>query len=112
VGAFEIGVVLPTMQFGPERNTARWRDLSVMALRAETMGFDTLWIADELLWRADEGEPHRGAWDGISMAGATAAVTSRIKVGTAGYTQVDLMPPGTVEAFDAMAPVLERLRAD
>ncbi len=30
-----------------------------------------------------------------------------------GYTQVDIMRgPGTVEAFDAMAPVLELLRAD
>lgn len=30
-----------------------------------------------------------------------------------GFTQVDLMVgPGTVEAFDAMAPVLEHLRGD
>lgn len=79
---FEIGVVLPTMQYGPERITTRWRDLRAMALRAEAIGFDTLWIADELLWRAEEGQPHRGAWDGISMAGAAAAATSRIKVGT------------------------------
>lgn len=79
---FEIGVVLPTMQYGPERITTRWRDLRAMALRAEAIGFDTLWIADELLWRAEDGQPHRGAWDGISMAGAAAASTSRIKVGT------------------------------
>lgn len=82
MGAFEIGVVLPIMQFGPERITTRWPDLRQMALRAETMGFDTLWTPDELLWRAEEGEPHRGAWEGISMAGAVAATTSRIKVGT------------------------------
>jgi alkanesulfonate monooxygenase SsuD/methylene tetrahydromethanopterin reductase-like flavin-dependent oxidoreductase (luciferase family) len=31
----------------------------------------------------------------------------------AGFTQVDLMlGPGTIEAIDAMAPVLERIRAD
>jgi alkanesulfonate monooxygenase SsuD/methylene tetrahydromethanopterin reductase-like flavin-dependent oxidoreductase (luciferase family) len=53
-----------------------------MALRAEAMGFDTLWTPDELLWRAEEDEPHRGVWEGISMAGAVAATTSRIKVGT------------------------------
>lgn len=70
------------MQYGPERTTTRWRDLLAMALRAEAIGFDTLWIADELLWRAEDGQPHRGAWDGISMAGAAAASTSRIKVGT------------------------------
>jgi alkanesulfonate monooxygenase SsuD/methylene tetrahydromethanopterin reductase-like flavin-dependent oxidoreductase (luciferase family) len=38
------------------------------------------------------------------------AVRSFRKVG---FTQADLMVgPGTVEAFDAMAPVLELLRAD
>jgi alkanesulfonate monooxygenase SsuD/methylene tetrahydromethanopterin reductase-like flavin-dependent oxidoreductase (luciferase family) len=81
LGAFQIGVVLPTMQHGPERVTTRWTELREIAQRVEAVGFDTLWIADELLWR-DEGEAPRGAWDGISMAGAVAAVTSRIKVGT------------------------------
>jgi alkanesulfonate monooxygenase SsuD/methylene tetrahydromethanopterin reductase-like flavin-dependent oxidoreductase (luciferase family) len=70
------------MQYGPERITTRWPELRAMALRAEAIGFDTLWITDELLWRAEDGEPHRGAWDGISIAGAAAATTSRIKVGT------------------------------
>jgi alkanesulfonate monooxygenase SsuD/methylene tetrahydromethanopterin reductase-like flavin-dependent oxidoreductase (luciferase family) len=78
---FEIGVVLPLMQFGSERITPRWTELREMAMRAEAMGFDTLWIADELLWRDEEGAP-RGVWDGVSMAGAVAATTSRIKVGT------------------------------
>ena len=79
--SFEIGVVLPVMQFGPDRVTARWPDLREMALRAEAIGFDTLWTPDELLWRTEDGPP-RGFWDGISMAGAVAATTSRIKVGT------------------------------
>ena len=49
--------------------------------RAEAIGFDTIWTPDELLWRAEDGPP-RGVWDGVSMAGAVAAVTSRAKVGT------------------------------
>lgn len=81
MGSFEIGIVLPMMQFGPERHTARWTELSRMALLAEEIGFDTLWTPDELLWRSDDGPP-RGFWDGVSMAGAVAATTSRIKVGT------------------------------
>jgi alkanesulfonate monooxygenase SsuD/methylene tetrahydromethanopterin reductase-like flavin-dependent oxidoreductase (luciferase family) len=52
-----------------------------MAMRAEAMGFDTLWTPDELLWRV-EGAAPQGMWDGVSMAGAVAAVTSRAKVGT------------------------------
>jgi alkanesulfonate monooxygenase SsuD/methylene tetrahydromethanopterin reductase-like flavin-dependent oxidoreductase (luciferase family) len=81
VCAFEIGVVLPLAQFGPERSTPRWIDIRAMALRAEAMGFDTLWTPDELLWRV-EGAAPQGVWDGVSMAGAVAATTSRAKVGT------------------------------
>jgi len=79
--AFEIGVVLPLMQFGPDRTTARWSVIQEMALRAEAIGFDTIWTPDELLWRMEDGPP-RGVWEGVAMAGAVAAVTSRAKVGT------------------------------
>jgi len=78
---FEIGVVLPIVQFGPERTTPRWPAIREMAALAESMGFDTLWTPDELLWRV-EGGPPQGMWDGVSMAGAVAATTSRAKVGT------------------------------
>ena len=50
--AFEIGIVLPIMQFGPDRATARWVDIRYMAIRAEDIGFDTVWTTDELLWRS------------------------------------------------------------
>lgn len=79
--AFEIGVVMPIAQYGPDRVTPRWTELQEIARRAEEIGFDTLWTPDELLWQATEGPP-RGIWDGVSMAGAVAAITSRITVGT------------------------------
>ena len=78
---FELGVVLPLMQFGPERTTARWSTIREMAVRAEAIGFDTIWTPDELLWRMEDGPP-RGVWEGVAMAGAVAAVTSRTQVGT------------------------------
>jgi len=78
---FDIGVVLPLAQFGPDRITPRWSDIRLMAGRAEEMGFDTLWTPDELLWRVPDASP-QGMWDGVSMAGAVAATTSRAKVGT------------------------------
>jgi alkanesulfonate monooxygenase SsuD/methylene tetrahydromethanopterin reductase-like flavin-dependent oxidoreductase (luciferase family) len=81
VGAFEIGVVLPLMQFGPDRTTARWSVIQEMTVRAEAIGFDTIWTPDELLWRMEDGPP-RGVWEGVAMAGAVAAVTTRAKVGT------------------------------
>ncbi|OGO53523.1 MAG: hypothetical protein A2V84_00985 [Chloroflexi bacterium RBG_16_70_13] len=81
MGAFEIGIVLPLAQFGPDRETARWADIRAMAIRAEEIGFDTIWTPDELLWQTEDGPP-RGVWEGVAMAGAVAAVTSRTRVGT------------------------------
>ena len=78
---FQIGVVLPLTQFGPDRVTPVWSDVREMAMRAETIGFDAIWTPDELLWRVKDRLP-QGVWDGVSMAGAVAAVTSRAKVGT------------------------------
>jgi alkanesulfonate monooxygenase SsuD/methylene tetrahydromethanopterin reductase-like flavin-dependent oxidoreductase (luciferase family) len=80
-GGFEIGVVIPIIQSGPERVAPSWQEVRDQARRAEEIGFDTIWTPDELLWLVEDGPP-RGAWDGISMAGAVAAVTSRAKVGT------------------------------
>jgi alkanesulfonate monooxygenase SsuD/methylene tetrahydromethanopterin reductase-like flavin-dependent oxidoreductase (luciferase family) len=79
--SFEIGVVLPIMQAGSDRTTARWPELRRLALQAEAIGFDTIWTPDELLWREEDGPPW-GAWEGVAMAGAVAAVTSKAKVGT------------------------------
>jgi alkanesulfonate monooxygenase SsuD/methylene tetrahydromethanopterin reductase-like flavin-dependent oxidoreductase (luciferase family) len=78
---FEIGVVMPIMQYGPERLTTRWPEIRQVALRMEEIGVDTLWTPDELLWRVEDGPP-RGVWEGVSMAGAVAAATSKSKVGT------------------------------
>jgi len=81
VAKFEIGICLPVLQYGPERATPRWSEIRQVALNAEQMGMDTIWIPDELLWRS-ESQPPAGFWDGVSMAGAAAAVTSTIRVGT------------------------------
>jgi alkanesulfonate monooxygenase SsuD/methylene tetrahydromethanopterin reductase-like flavin-dependent oxidoreductase (luciferase family) len=79
-GPFQLGIVLPLDQQGPERSTVPWATIRELALRAEEIGFDTIWTPDELVWFV--GEPPRGFWDGVSMAGAVAASTSRAKVGT------------------------------
>ena len=77
----EIGLVLYTGDVGPDRVTARWEELRTLALRAEEIGFDTVWAPDELLWRRTP-ETERGFWDGVAMLGALAAVTSRIRIGS------------------------------
>lgn len=77
----EVGVVLPIFQSGPDRHVPTGVEVLEQARQAEALGFDAIWAPDELLWQATDGPP-RGAWDGVSIAGAMAAVTSRVKVGT------------------------------
>jgi len=79
--AMEIGLVLPMGESFVDGSTARWTTIRELAVRAEALGFDTVWIADELLWRPPDGPIH-GWWECVAMTGAVAAATSRIKVGT------------------------------
>jgi alkanesulfonate monooxygenase SsuD/methylene tetrahydromethanopterin reductase-like flavin-dependent oxidoreductase (luciferase family) len=77
----EIGLVLPMGDSFVDGRTIRWTEIRDLAIRAEDIGFDTVWTADELLWRPDGREP-QGWWDCVAMTGAIAAATSKIKVGT------------------------------
>jgi len=79
--ALEIGLVLPMEESWTDGATPRWVEIRELALRAESIGFDTVWIPDELLWRPPDGQV-RGWWECVAMAGAVAASTSRVKVGT------------------------------
>jgi alkanesulfonate monooxygenase SsuD/methylene tetrahydromethanopterin reductase-like flavin-dependent oxidoreductase (luciferase family) len=79
MSSLELGLVLVTGE--TTSGTGRWTDLRTMAVRAEELGLDTVWVIDELLWRREDRLP-QGFWDGVAMAGAVAAITSRIKVGT------------------------------
>jgi len=79
--ALEIGLVLPMGDSFVDGRTVRWTEIRDLAVRAEEIGFDTVWTADELLWRP-EGKPPQGWWECLAMTGAVAAATSRIKVGT------------------------------
>ena len=78
--SMQVGVVLPQMEDPLSGEAPSWETIRGMARRAEELGFDTVWVADELLWSFDAGP--RGWWEGVALAGAVAASTSRIGVGT------------------------------
>jgi len=101
VRSFEIGIVLPLMQYGSDRTTVRWPELKLLAQQAESIGFDTIWTPDELLWRDEDGPPW-GAWEGVAMAGAVAAVTSRAKVGTWVLSALHRNPGLTAKAVETL----------
>jgi alkanesulfonate monooxygenase SsuD/methylene tetrahydromethanopterin reductase-like flavin-dependent oxidoreductase (luciferase family) len=78
---FEIGLVLPTWESFVDGSPMRWKEIRDLAIRAEEVGFDTVWVPDELLWRQTDGRTE-GWWECVAVLGAVAAVTTRVKVGT------------------------------
>jgi len=82
VRRMKIGLVLPMLEAPADGGKPDWESIRRMAQLAEELGFDTVWIPDELLWRVDEWPGPRGWWECVAMAGAVAASTSRVEVGT------------------------------
>lgn len=76
----KVGINLPTTEGSMVGKTARWADLFTFAERAESLGFDSLWVPDHLLltWQ----EQTRGIWECWSLLSALAAVTHRVELGS------------------------------
>jgi alkanesulfonate monooxygenase SsuD/methylene tetrahydromethanopterin reductase-like flavin-dependent oxidoreductase (luciferase family) len=71
-----VGIQLPEVEW-----EARWPDLRALAIRAEELGFDSIWYGDHLLYRRPGDERARGPWEAWSVLAGLAAVTSRILIG-------------------------------
>ncbi len=97
----EIGLVLPMGESFVDGSTARWVEIRDLAVHAEAIGFDTVWVADELLWRPPDGEA-QGWWECVAMAGAVAAATSRVKVGTWVLSALHRNPGITAKAVETI----------
>ncbi|MEK6719434.1 MAG: LLM class flavin-dependent oxidoreductase [Chloroflexota bacterium] len=97
----EIGLVLPMGESFVDGSTARWIEIRELAVRAEELGFDSVWVADELLWRSPSG-PTQGWWECVAMAGAVAAATSRIKIGTWVLSALHRNPGVTARAVETI----------
>lgn len=81
----QIGIVLPVYEGMLGGRTARWQDIRSLAQRAESLGFDSVWVFDHMLIPVDqwvEGADPLGAWEGWSVLTAIAACTSRVEVGS------------------------------
>lgn len=97
----EIGLVLPMGDSFVDGETVRWTTIRDLSIRAEEIGFDTVWTADELLWRP-EGRRAQGWWECVAMTGAVAAATSRIKVGTWILSALHRNPGITAKAVETL----------
>jgi probable F420-dependent oxidoreductase len=63
------------------RRAPRYTEIRDVALRAEAMGFDSLWLYDHLLYRDAEGRPH-GIWECWTMLSALAEATEHAEIGS------------------------------
>ena len=70
-----IGVQLPEVE-----RDVRWPEYVAMAVAAEAVGFDSIWVGDHLLYR-DDGRPERGPWEAWTLLAGLAAVTRRVTLG-------------------------------
>jgi probable F420-dependent oxidoreductase len=78
--ALKVGLLLSTAEGS---SGGRWNKLKSMARHAEAAGFDSIWVADHLLFPLiNSNERAPGRWEAWSILSALAAITSRIELGT------------------------------
>ncbi len=89
----KVGVLLPDTENQMNGASAGWTDLAAMTRTAEAVGFDSVWVTDHLIHRADQpletpvtigGDLREleGPWECWSLLSAIAAITDRVEIGT------------------------------
>ena len=80
-GRMQVGLVLPIAEDQALGGVPRYALIRDWALRAEALGFDSIWVYDHLLFR-DGDKPTEGIWECWSMLAALAEATRRVQLGT------------------------------
>ena len=75
-----IGIMMPTSDDGAFGRTPRFSDLAEIALEAEELGFDSLWVPDHFVYRYPGVDRVFGVWEAWTLLAGLAARTSRISL--------------------------------
>jgi probable F420-dependent oxidoreductase len=105
-----IGLALPHYDFSlPGVSPIRFEALAEVAVRAERLGFDTVWMSDHLfasLGRYGGGDEPYGSLEPLSTLAALAPLTERVRLGTlvlsAGFRHPAIVAK-TVTAIDRLS---------
>ena len=97
-----VGLVLLMHERPNDGAKPAWAHLVAMARRGEELGADAVWVPDEIVWRVPEWPGPRGWWDCLTMAGAIAASTSTVKVGTWVMSALQHNPGMVVRAAESL----------
>ena len=77
----KVGLFIFTADDRYDYSVRRYDAIREVAQRAEVDGFDSIWLADHLLYR-NPGEPTRGVWECWTILPALAEATRRVEIGT------------------------------
>lgn len=102
----KIGVVLDISEDSLDGRTPTFRDLREMAQISEQVGFDSLWLADHLIYRFPN-QPESAPWETLTMLSALAAVTTRIALGTLVLSTSFRPPAMLAKMADALDDISE-----
>ncbi len=98
----ELGLVQTTMEV-PHLGRARsWEELRNAAVLAEDVGFDTVWVADELLWESEDSDEPGGWWECASLLGVLAMATRTIGIGSWVFSALHRNPGLTMRTVETL----------
>jgi probable F420-dependent oxidoreductase len=78
----KIGIALLIAEQRELGRAHNYQEVRKMALRAEGLGFDSIWLYDHLLYRPEDTPGTIGIWECWTMLSALAEATQRVELGT------------------------------